>query len=385
MQATGERWRLGHRPALDGLRGVAILLVLASHARIPHLYGAGSAGVSVFFALSGFLITTLLLEEHARTGRVDLRRFYGRRARRLFPALAVSVAVTTVVGPLLGAGLFSWSAVAAVVLYVGNWVQAFGGYLGWFAGTWSLAVEEQFYLLWPLALLLSVKRGPRAVLVVAGTGVVASLGVRVVLLGDSDLGRIYFGSDTSAAGLLVGCAVAALMHMSRPGRPLPWLATTACVLAGALGLAQGNAVAWGLIPAVVPFLAVLAIWSVARGDEPASWLSASWLVWVGRRSYGLYLWNCLVNVYLTFEQPHMAWPLHAAVLVGVSLPLTVLSWRYVESPFLRRQRGTTLKRRMLSDPFGESVNMQPTPMRSGVPAHVHAVDHVSSDQPPLVR
>src|SRR5271157_2250169 len=155
-----------HRPELDGLRGIAILAVLGAHTGVPGFAdGGGGAGVTLFFVLSGYLITSLLLAERGRTGRVDLRAFYVRRALRLFPALA---AVLLVVAGLLAIGAMPATATAntdyrivfaGVVAYVANWVAVAGQSIGMLGHCWSLAVEEQFYILWPTLLLAGLRFG----------------------------------------------------------------------------------------------------------------------------------------------------------------------------------------------------------------------------------
>ena len=165
---------LGYRPELDGLRGLAVLSVMVFHSG---LIAGGWLGVDVFFALSGFLITSLLLEEYARTGRINLRYFYMRRALRLLPALVTLVAVLAVV--LLATTsreyrIYLVLYVAAVLFYFANWVEPFGIPLAWgFGHTWSLAIEEQFYVVWVAMFLLVAAKfaRPRVVLwllVVAG-------------------------------------------------------------------------------------------------------------------------------------------------------------------------------------------------------------------------
>src|SRR5579875_1756575 len=160
--------RLGRRPVLDGLRGVAILLVMLTHTSVlPN----GYVGVDLFFALSGLLITTLLYEEWDRCGRISLRRFYGRRARRLLPALGLLIVVALIVDmvcyPMTG-WPFAKKALTSL-LFVNNWIAATGhaSDLGSLNPTWSLAQEEQFYLVWPLVLVLLLRCRARPRLVAA--------------------------------------------------------------------------------------------------------------------------------------------------------------------------------------------------------------------------
>ena len=145
--------RLGHRPGLDGLRGLAVLLVLAQHLGLPVFRGGGLVGVLLFFVLSGFLITWLLLDEHAATGRIDIRAFYVRRARRLLPAFVAMLAVVVGVAALVGnlGGIAGPAIVAGA--YVANWSHLFDIDMGPLNHTWSLSVEEQFYIVWPAVLI----------------------------------------------------------------------------------------------------------------------------------------------------------------------------------------------------------------------------------------
>src|SRR6185369_3060158 len=165
MAAQGSG--LAYRPELDGIRGIAILLVLAQHINLPSSTLAGLVGVNLFFALSGYLITTLLISEQDGTGKIDLRRFYERRVRRLVPALVAVVFVTGILMAIQGnlAGYFGPAAVS--LFYVSDIAKAIGYDLGYVGHTWSLAMEEQFYLLWP-ALVIFVPRRWLAPVAVAG-------------------------------------------------------------------------------------------------------------------------------------------------------------------------------------------------------------------------
>ena len=202
--------RLGYRPDLDGLRAVAVILVIVSHARFPVGNDGGNAGVTAFFVLSGYLITRLLRDEQDATGHIDLAAFYRRRVVRLGPALLLLTAFIVVVGLVQG-----WSGdwrlgMAACVLYVGNWVEAFGAQIGPFGHTWSLAIEEQFYLLWPALLLLL---GPRWSIWPALFGV--ALGAAAQLWAQGDFS--YFATVTRGDAILVGCVLGIL----KPKGP-PW-------------------------------------------------------------------------------------------------------------------------------------------------------------------
>jgi peptidoglycan/LPS O-acetylase OafA/YrhL len=282
----------------------------------------------VFFTLSGFLITALLLEERARDGRVSLGEFYARRALRLLPALVVFLVVG---GAFYGA---SPAASGSVLLYVANWASLMGVELGGLGHTWSLAVEEQFYLVWPVAMLACL-RWRNGLLWLCAVGIAGSCALRLVLWdGGAGAVRIYRGSDTEAFALLVGCLLAVLLHrgLLRPSRRA-W--PTGVALGAVLALGLVPATDWTssvVVPLVAPLAAAVAIWGVA-GDAATGWLAGPVLRYVGRRSYALYLWHSLVL-------------LAGTVLVGrtpaglvLSLAALVLvvetSWLLVEAPCLR--------------------------------------------------
>lgn len=331
---TGERWTLGHRPALDGVRGVAILLVLLCHCSIPGMGGGGAVGVTLFFVLSGFLITGLLLEEHDRTGRVSFRSFYVRRARRLLPALVASTLAVAVFAPVLGARWFEWGDLPPVLLYYSNWIVTDpDAILGGVGGTWSLAIEEQFYMLWPLLLLPLARKGRRVVMLAALTGGALSLLMRVNLMQNGATPeRVYYGTDTVAVALLAGAALVAWRGARPSGRrsmramlagvaflawPTTWAADTAAYFAAPLVTVGGVLLILG-----------------ATGTSPYPLLGSRVLVWLGQRSYGIYLWHCPLSILLRI-QLGWSWPALVAVIVPVSLLLAEVSYQWVEMPFRR--------------------------------------------------
>jgi peptidoglycan/LPS O-acetylase OafA/YrhL len=323
MHMAGERWRLGHRPGLDGLRGVAILLVLAGHSDIrPFGYG-GLVGVVVFFTLSGFLISTLLLEESDRTGRISIRNFYRRRALRLLPALFVMVAMVSLIGAVLP-GLTSLRMEFGSLLYVGNWVRVVTPVTNDALGhTWSLSVEEQFYLLAPFVV-ICLRRRPRLLAGVSLAVAAASLLERGMLWnGGTGHGRVYYGTDTRLDALLIGVALAALMRARLPRAPMvvAWVGVGGlcwCLLAGS--------------PVVMPTVAALStVGLIAVGLTRPGALGARVLVWSGRRSYGLYLWHFpLLMLAARTGVP-------AVVAIVAAVIIAAASYRWVEQPFLRRR------------------------------------------------
>ncbi|MDP9226664.1 MAG: acyltransferase, partial [Actinomycetota bacterium] len=300
--------RLGYRPALDGIRAMAILAVLGYHTG-SSLKG-GFIGVDIFFVLSGFLITTLLFQEWSRTQAIALRNFYGRRARRLLPALFLTVAgvgVIYAIDPSLNGGISFWKAALVVIFYAGNWVAAFANnpvqVLALLDHTWSLAIEEQFYILWPLVLLICLRRRwrPQTVFVLALSLACASALLRWLLWQHGSTSHVYFRSDTRADGLLLGCALAAV-YASQRGRALilrylgKWpvaLAAGAVLLVVAFTYGPNDRFVYvgGLSAVAVCSAAIIGHVVSAQRSWVARTLALSPLVWVGSRSYGMYLFH----------------------------------------------------------------------------------------------
>jgi len=349
--------RLAYSAPLDGLRAVAVLCVLFAHVGVPYFYGGG-AGVFVFYTLSGFLITSLLLQEALGSGRVSLRGFYARRLRRLQPALLVLVAVVTGLALVGSFGPLSDTALRttpAVLLSVTNWVRAGHGDAGPYHHTWSLGVEEQFYLCWSLvmaglAVLLRGRRLAWGVLAVTAAVALGALLLRLQLWTDaSSLDRVYNGLDTEADQLAVGCCLAAALVLAGPrvrARIGAWTARLVLPCAAALVCvvvflpepqepAMGDFLTWGLT-LVALSSGVLVADAVLRPAGPLGrLLRLAPLVLLGRLSYSLYLWHFPVVMWLRAQG------LDAGRLVAVGIPLSLalaaLSYRYVEQPFRRRR------------------------------------------------
>jgi peptidoglycan/LPS O-acetylase OafA/YrhL len=333
---------LGRRPALDGLRGVAILLVIAAH---TGLLANGYIGVDIFFALSGFLISSLLYEEWERTGGISFRRFYGRRARRLLPALVLVVAVFALVAALFDPFSDLWplgKLVASTLLFANNWVTAFGNQhsLGPLAPTWSLAQEEQFYLLWPLALWILLRlRVPPAVvlglLLLAIVGLLQAVPhVRHALPSYSD----YFSPLDRAAELLLGCAAAVLWRIRRVPWPLRWR-PTGWLLLGGLGfilLGPDMPRRWAYLGAAILAAPLLVNLLPARDDLLVRILSSRPLRYTGTISYGLYLSHVFIDHLLTHYLPGHAPLVYAALTLVCSFAAAGASWHFMESRILAR-------------------------------------------------
>ena len=275
---------LPHLPALDGLRGLAVIGVLLFHGGFTWARG-GFLGVSTFFTLSGFLITNLLVREFDRSGRIDLVRFWARRFRRLLPAALLAIALVGIVWWIIGSSAQvtalrgdMWSAIA----YVANWRFLFSGtsYASLFSDPsplqhfWSLAIEEQFYLVFPPVVLFVMAVGGRRLLAVLTT--IATLGsVGLLIVARDDFDRIYYGTDTRAAELLLGVLLAIWwsgrqrahdMTTGRRGR--------AADIAGLIALA-GVLVSWSRVPETWDWL--------GRGGLPIYAIATSLIIYIATR------------------------------------------------------------------------------------------------------
>jgi len=351
---SGQRYM----PGLDGLRALAVLAVIAYHEQFGWAPG-GMLGVGVFFTLSGYLITDLLLGQWAAHGRLNLGDFWLRRARRLLPALFVMLAVVTawatVASPSRLAALRG--GVAAAATYSSNWyyIATHSSYFARFAPPgpldhlWSLAVEEQFYLVWPWLLLLGVcclrSRQASAVRWLALPTLALAAGSAVLMLmlyhPGYDPTRVYEGSDTRACGLLVGAALAMVWPSRREAGPARW-ARVALDGAGIAGLAVVGWMIWrvgqyssftyqgGLVVLSVATAGVLAA-AACPGSLVGAALGWRPLRWIGVRSYGIYLWHFPVIVLTTPANAPEDLP-RAAVQIAASIGLAALSWRFVEEP-----------------------------------------------------
>jgi peptidoglycan/LPS O-acetylase OafA/YrhL len=346
--------RLGYRPELDGLRGVAILLVVLIHATgWPR---GGLLGVDIFFTLSGFLITTLLLEEWQAYGSISLGRFYLRRYFRLFPALAVFIGGYVLFVALVAQGdqPLRLRSAAFGITYLANWVMAFDRPFaeGEIGHLWSLSVEEQFYLLWPVILVaflkLRLSPGKSALLVAAMIVAVVSWRTFLDLSGSSD-SRMYFATDTRFDQLLIGCLLAigyvrAPELLERAKRFLVPTAMGAIIFLVWRFLSRNLVSSWSFKVGLTVFAAATAIVICAcvTNASPAlkRVLSAKWLVSLGLISYSLYLWHPAVYTFVTRFTPAAEWSRFVSIPLEISLSIAaaVASYRLVELPFLRKRR-----------------------------------------------
>ena len=355
-------------PALDGLRAVAVSAVVYRHLQLPGLPGGG-IGVLVFFTLSGFIITFLLCAEQQRTGRVQLGAFWGRRARRLLPALGVCIVLSVALAASVGVGLSTTARQALpALLYVSNWWRVWeAGHpgalaLGPFEHTWSLSIEEQFYLGWPLLFLLLHRylghRPLRLAAVILGLAEASAL-VRALAWDATDpagsANLVYNRTDTEAELLLVGAAAGVLTWaLTRDGHHRARLPAWALPAGGAAGVLVITAALlgqptpdhpgrmhlfWTLgLTALALGVAALCVHVLVNpGAVVARALAVAPLPQLGRISYGVYLYHFPLVVYLL---PRLAGRpgLGAVVVVTATLVVSVASWRYLERPALTWRR-----------------------------------------------
>ncbi|MDJ0663488.1 MAG: acyltransferase [Acidimicrobiia bacterium] len=339
MDATSRPWRLGYVPALDGLRGIAVALVLMNHTGLPFTGTAGTVGVNVFFVLSGFLITRLLIEEKEKHGSISLRQFYMRRVLRIFPAMYVYLAVTAVVGYIFREPL---NQILYAGLYVSNLVRAGGNSMPLMPHTWSLAMEEQFYLIWPVLIVVvfgaASLAGAKSIAArIAIGGIAVSLVARFALgMSGASLLRLHNGPDLAAAVLLLGCLLAVwISDRAAPlAHPAAWVAGMAVILASSLGEKSTSFYMTWLLIAVVG--SGLVIGHLALSRSP-TWINRvmtlSPLLYLGKISYGLYLWH--YTVYFVVKKNVTVYPYKPLLQISLSLIVAALSYRYIERPFLR--------------------------------------------------
>jgi peptidoglycan/LPS O-acetylase OafA/YrhL len=378
--------RLPYSPGLDGLRAFAVIAVLLYHANLAWIPG-GFLGVEVFFVISGYLITALLLAEWRQRGRIDLKTFWLRRARRLLPALYVLLVVTLAFAVVFLPGEVAGlrGDVLAAFGYVTNWYLIYGqesyfeavGRPSLLQHLWSLAVEEQFYLIWPPILALGLcigatrLRGRRVLTVVLFGAVASAVTMALLHVPGADPSRIYYGTDTRATGLLCGAALAFLWspgHKFRPSEArhhrlrLPdrsrfrrrW-GWTAPLLLDVVGAAALGTLVWFCVYlgefqpflysggfALVGLATTATIMAVVHPHSliGSRFLGSPPLHWVGVRSYSIYLWHWPVFM---VTRPELDVPIEGLPLLALRLTTTLvlsdLSYRYIETPIRRGALG----------------------------------------------
>ncbi|HEY8088569.1 MAG TPA: acyltransferase family protein [Polyangiaceae bacterium] len=368
-RAAPTETRPGYFPALDGIRAIAVAAVVAYHLQVPGL-GGGLLGVSVFFTLSGYLITSLLLREVGQHGRVELKAFWVRRARRLLPALLFMLAVVSLTTAIARPEklVATLREALCALLYVANWTTIASGddYFARFTGPgpldhlWSLAIEEQFYLAWPLVVFALLWLGARTqrgrwplalatvLLAAASTWVIA----HVYDPNAANITRAYEGTDCRAAALLVGALAAMALPLDRAGTVSRRLRVVLGVL-GAVGLA-GIALSIACTDEYSSFLyrggevllaastAFVAMAASHPGTFVARALQIAPLRWIGARSYGVYLWHLPVVVFMP-ETMLASMPLARGMIeVTLIVVLAAASYRLIEEPMRRRAPASRL-------------------------------------------
>jgi peptidoglycan/LPS O-acetylase OafA/YrhL len=364
-----------YMPGLDGLRAIAVIAVIAFHLDRDAVPG-GQLGVGIFFTLSGYLITDLLLAQLSARGRIKLGSFWLARARRLLPALFVMLAIViawvTIFGPAqpdqFRKGVFSG------IFYFNNWEQiaANSSYFARFADEsplihlWSLSVEEQFYILWPFLLLIGTKIvrerplasgvRPRLALVTLGLAVASSILMAVLYHPSLDPSRIYYGTDTRAGGLFFGAALAMVWPSRRLSKRITLQARNLLDGVGVLGLLivaimiwrvgetssflyQGGFVLLSLatVMILIPLAHPACRLGVLLGIRP--------LRWIGVRSYGIYLWQSPIIVLTSPQGPHGPSLARDLLQVAAVFGIAALSWKFIEEPIRHGAIGRFFARR----------------------------------------
>lgn len=374
--------KLGYRPALDGLRGIAWIAVFLGHVQPFNRLDPADSGMFIFFALSGFLITQLMLAENERENHVRLLSFMKRRVIRLLPALVAFLLVWFIVANIFmgsawlttvpqGGPSRSFSPTLAIegiiasLTYVMNWVQiyhSFGGYVP-IGHIWSLAVEMQFYVVWAVALSLILRRSKRLALWAASLGAIAANVEAIWLMNAGDAGlRVYMGTDIRAGALLGGATAAILWSYSRFDfknskifSVASWISvavifwSTYAFTRGSLSISQQ--LAWPLGAAAC---AIVVIYMVEKDGGPlARWAMSPWIRYVGKRSYALYLWH---YVWLTWFRSLGFIGVVAGLLM--SLISAELSFRLVEAPVVKwSKRGSRTIDEITPESFAASAEL----------------------------
>jgi peptidoglycan/LPS O-acetylase OafA/YrhL len=364
-----------YMPGLDGLRAIAVLSVILFHLGFDWAPG-GMLGVGVFFTLSGYLITDILLGQLNARGRIKLTAFWLARARRLLPALflmlAIVVAWVTIFGPAQPDEFRK--GVVSAIFYVNNWQQIFAeaSYFARFEAEgpldhlWSLSVEEQFYILWPFLLLIGVKLvherplpsgvRPRLALLTIAGAIVSAILMAVLYEPSFDPSRLYFGTDTRANELLIGAALAMVWPSRKLSRRITPQARNTLDALGVAGLAIIALMVWQ-VGELSPFLyrggfvilSLATVMALMPLTHPAcrlgTWMGVRPLRWVGVRSYGIYLWQTPVIVLTTPQGIHDDSFVRALLQVAAIFAIAALSWRFVEEPIRHGAIGRFFARR----------------------------------------
>ncbi len=347
-QGGGKR---DYLPELDGLRALSVGFVLLFHASYGRLQG-GFLGVDIFFVISGYLITRLMMLEHQATGRIDLREFYLRRVFRIIPPLLACLILAMLLWT--GAPSDRLPVAVAVMAFFANFLPA--EMLGSLGHTWSLAIEEQFYVVWPIVFILASKRGLRPAAIIATLVIASAIAIRFAMLAAGyPPVLLYTFTPARTDGLMLGCLLAisetalSARAPQRLLRPLAWACFVAIVMTlfvGSRDFMQEVAPSFTLF-ALLAAILIFTIPRLADGDPLRRAFANPIARYVGRRSYGLYLYHYpIFHAAEAYRQPGNLtnYLLVVAIEVSLSLIVTELSWRFVEQPMLRVKKRYSWRR-----------------------------------------
>jgi peptidoglycan/LPS O-acetylase OafA/YrhL len=345
-----QRLSKTHIPALDGIRGISAFLVFCAHAGLlPRQYGA--LGVAIFFVLSGFLITWLLLKENAATGTVSLKAFYIRRTLRIFPAFYVFWFLCMATALLTGAAV-NRAEVLSSFFYVGDYYNGLkqilpAGPTGIMGITWSLGVEEKFYLIWPWVFIRYRNDLPKLLkLVAGGMCLVWAYRISICLLGISPVDYLRYAFESRVDNIMYGCLLAIVVKTGRFQKPLSRVTNApllpvllAAALAGSVWLEDSAGPTFhylgGMTIDAILITLLLAQFITLSGTRLWSWLEAPPLRFAGRISYSVYLYHFTVIMQVRHLLGSSRWSVQLITAFCVTLALATLSYKLVERPFLR--------------------------------------------------
>ena len=359
--SEGYRFRLGNRPPLTGIRALALFTVLTYHSNFETLPGTWVA-LQVFFVLSGFLITAMLAGEGRRNGRISLGAFYARRGVRLLPPLLLTVALLGIYACFVNvseAGSRLWGDSFAALFYYADYRQALGHapFFGYLAQTWSLSVEEQFYILWSLAMVAAVAVGKRRLAYgFAIVGMIASTADRLFLVYHAHhfdnvvFDRIYYAFDSRADALFLGCLMGLLAadgYLHNWARWARGLITVAAAVSAVFlcwillyaPLNTENLTVWWLPTTTIASAVIITYFVICPASLGSKFVGLGFLVFIGDLSYTVYLIH--FPVYLAIQQNETGWAFwpNELVRLAVIFAIAIASWFLIERPLMRwRQR-----------------------------------------------
>lgn len=358
----GRRFRLGSRPPLTGIRALCLAFVLSYHSNFRSTPGAWAA-LGIFFVLSGFLITSMLAGEADRTGRISLAAFYSRRATRLLPPLLLTIALLAVYASFFHVADASqrvWGDSAAALFYYADYRQALGHapFFGYLAQTWSLSVEEQFYIIWSVLMLAATALGRRSVAYgLCVVGFTVSVADRLWIVFSAShfdhrvFARVYYAFDTRADALFLGCLLGLIAsggHLNDWRRRSKQVLTVLAFASGAILVWIGfsvplwtrNLTVWWLPVSEIASVIVITYFVVKPQGIGSRLVGLKVLVYIGDLSYTVYLVH--FPVYLAVSTNSTHWPYWPTELVRLAIIFTIaiLSWHVIEQPLTRWRRRT---------------------------------------------